>query len=50
LGLALCGAGVCVPIVKLAGKLLKIEILPHVLGENDGGEFQGMAIATIKSE
>ena len=32
---------------KLAGKLLKIQVLPHVLGENGGGEFQGMATATL---
>jgi tetratricopeptide (TPR) repeat protein len=33
--------------LKLAGKLLKIYLLPHLLDENDGGRFRGMATATL---
>jgi tetratricopeptide (TPR) repeat protein len=34
---------------KLAGKLLKNHVLPHVLGENGVGEFRGMATATLNA-
>ena len=34
---------------KLAGKLLKTHVLPHVLGENGVGEFRGMATATLNA-